>query len=244
MTLSLIIPCLNEETRLPVTLGQIRAFRDAWKGSWSICEVIVVDDGSTDRTVETASAWGNRLPMVVLKHPHNRGKGAALRRGVQAAHGDFVLLYDADGATPIGEVEKLIAALERAQATIAIGSRVLIGEAGEVRMEHHRRFIGRVYYWLTASLIPGIHDAACGCKLFRRDRAQCLFALQHIDRFAYDPEILSLAIRFGDRIVEVPVRWNAIAGSKVNLFSDGIEMFWRVMGIYWRRMRDGTKKAK
>jgi dolichyl-phosphate beta-glucosyltransferase len=231
MNLTIILPCFNEESRLPHTLEHIYGYLR--KHKVDAAEVFVVDDGSTDRTVQVARSWSDRLPIRVLQHQKNRGKGAALRTGVLDAKGDYVLLYDADGATPIEEVEKLFTAMKKTGANIAIGSRVIAGS--HVAMKWHRRLIGRVYYWLTAPLIPGIRDAACGCKLLERSVAQDLFTRQKFNRFAYDPEILSMAITSGYAIAEVSVQWKAVPVSKVRLIRDGTEMFWRVLELYVRK---------
>lgn len=153
------------------------------------------------------------------------------------ASAELILLYDADGATPIEEVLRLFKALSSQNADIAIGSRVLRGAHSEVQMTWHRRLIGRLYHILTAPLIPGIADAACGCKLFKAEIAKKLFSLQTINRYAYDIEILSLAHVRGHRIVEVPVYWRHIPVSKVRIFRDGFEMLWRVLGLYVRKIR-------
>lgn len=238
MRLSIVIPAYNEQDRLGKTLSSIA---DAWKeGRMSdieLVEVAVVDDGSHDRTLDIAREWSSRLPMISLRLPVNRGKGAAVRSGVAEAVGDFVLLYDADGATPITEVRKLFDALQRDGSDIAIGSRVLERRAGLVTMQWHRRIIGRLYHGLCSLLVPGIHDTACGCKLFKADVAKKLFLLQRIDRFAFDVEVLALALRHRYRISEVPLTWTAVPESKVNVVRDGLQMFWCVISLYVR----GTK---
>ena len=164
--------------------------------------------------------------------------GAALRVGVKAASGDIVLLYDADGAAPIEEVKKLIQAMQKDKADIAIGSRVLkdpqTGTRSILSMPWHRRLIGRLYYLLSAPLVPGIIDRSCGCKLFRRSVAQHLFSLQTVDRYGYDVEILSLAAKHKYRIAEVPVAWTAVPGSKVRLLRDGFEMLVSLFRLYGR----------
>ncbi|MBI3619089.1 glycosyltransferase family 2 protein [Candidatus Peregrinibacteria bacterium] len=240
MDLSIVIPAYNEEERLSRTLNDIETFF-AHPREMSLREIIVVDDGSDDETLSVAEAWRDRLPLQVLRLPVNRGKGAALRLGVAAARGDVLLLDDADGATPIEEIEKLRPILEQKEADIVIGSRVLRTAEHPVRMRWHRRSIGRVYHAFYAPLIPGIADAACGFKLFRSDVAKDIFAKQTIDRFAYDIEIFSLAMRRGYRIREVPVQWTAVPGSKVRMLRDSWEMFWAVMGLH--QARGGRKPA-
>jgi dolichyl-phosphate beta-glucosyltransferase len=234
MTLSIIIPAFNEEKRLPRTLAAIQSYFSAPR-SMRLHEVIVVDDGSADGTARVAKEWEGRLPVQVLRFDVNRGKGAVSRAGMLAAEGDLCLLYDADGATPIGEAEKLVAAMQARGADIAIGSRVLGGEV--VTMSAHRRFIGRAYHALTAPLIPGIEDAACGCKLFKRGVAHDLFARQSIDRFAFDVEVLAIALARGYEVVEVSVRWTAIPDSRVRIVRDTLQMTWCVLTLFARRRR-------
>lgn len=235
MNLSIVIPAYNEQDRLGKTLGSIA---DAWKNGRmpgiTLAEVVVADDGSADRTSAIAKEWEDRLPMKSVRLETNRGKGAAMRAGVAAASGEYILMYDADGATPITEVLKLFAALEKDASDIAIGSRVMERRAGLVTMQWHRRIIGRMYHSLCSLLVPGIHDTACGCKLFKAPVAKKLFGLQRIDRFAFDVEVLALALRHKFKISEVPLQWTAVPESKVNVVRDGLQMFWCVINLYLR----------
>lgn len=228
-SLSIVIPAYNEHDRLEKTLASIAAARPALGAD--LLEVIVADDGSTDDTAGIAMAWNGRLPMIVVRLPLNRGKGAAVRTGMLRAAGDAVLMYDADGATPITEVPALLAALS-AGADVAIGSRVLDQGEALSSMKPHRRLIGRVYRVLCGRLIPGIKDAACGFKLFTSAAAKKLFSEQRIDRFAFDVEVLALALRHGMNVAEIPVKWTAVAESKVRLLRDGTEMFFCLLRLY------------
>lgn len=233
MTLSIIIPAYNETPRLPQTLAAIQGFFSLSQPGIELKEILVVDDGSSDGTPELAESWTNKLPVRVLRLPHNRGKGAAVREGMLAGTGDLLLMYDADGATPIDEITALHDAMFRDKADIVIGSRV--DPSTSVSMQSYRRVIGRFYHALCAGLHPGIRDAACGCKLFTRAAARDLFTRQTIDRFAFDIEVLSLALQRGYRVAEVPVRWTAVEKSKVRLFKDGPQMFKCVLVLYWRK---------
>lgn len=237
MGLSIVIPAYNEQDRLSRTLSHIQ---EAWRAeplhSISLHEIIVVDDGSTDRTAAIAGEWASALPVKCMRLPQNAGKGAAVRVGMQAATGDFMLMYDADGATPAPEIAKLFDALRRDGSDIAIGSRVLKRETSLVTMQWHRRVIGRAYHTLCSLLVPGIRDTACGCKLFSAAAAKRLFAAQRINRFAFDVEVLSLALHYGYRISEVPLAWTAVPESKVRLVRDGMQMFWCVVLLYARKV--------
>lgn len=240
-TLAIIIPAYNEQDRLPKTLASIK---DAWDSGampgLSLVQVIVADDGSTDGTVAAAESWKGRLPMETAVLAKNTGKGAAVRAGMALVKADLALMYDADGAAPIAEVNKLFVAMEGG-ADIAIGSRVMDREKSLVTMRWHRRFIGRVYHFLGSALVPGIQDTACGCKLFRSDVARKLFSLQRIDRFAFDVEVLALALRHGYKVTEIPLAWTAVPESKVRIIRDGLEMFWCLIVLYAGSFRRSSR---
>jgi dolichyl-phosphate beta-glucosyltransferase len=237
MQLSIIIPAYNEEQRLPRTLSLLEEFfrADHAGNGLRLHEIIVADDGSRDGTSAVVRSWHGAIPLRLLRLEKNRGKGAASRAGMLAAEGDCCLLYDADAATPAAEIPNLVLQL-RDGADVVIGSRVRGRRQNLVSMQWHRRLIGSVYHGLCAALIPGIDDAACGAKLFTREAAHDLFARQRIDRFAFDIEVLSLAMRRGYTICELPVRWEAVPGSKVNLIRDSLNMSWSVLGLYVRHM--------
>jgi dolichyl-phosphate beta-glucosyltransferase len=237
MQLSIVIPAYNEQDRLPRTLSLLESFFcGGARCNVRLKEVIVVDDGSADATSAIASAWPGHLPLKVIRFEKNRGKGAAAKAGMLVAGGDCCLLYDADAATPVEEIPKLVEHMRRNGADVVIGSRVRGRQQNLVSMQPHRRWIGSVYHWLCSALIPGIDDAACGAKLFTREAARDLFSRQRIDRFAFDIEILSLAMRRGYTIHEVPVRWTAVPGSKVSLAWDSINMSWCVLKLYVRHL--------
>lgn len=231
-TLSIVIPAFNEQDRLPVTLASIKA---AWDSGampgFILSQVIIADDGSSDRTIASAESWKGRLPIEIVALKQNTGKGAAVRTGMAHVHADLALMYDADGAAPITEANKLLKAMDDG-ADIAIGSRVMDHEKSLVTMRWYRRVIGRVYHFLGSSLVPGIRDTACGCKLFRADIARTLFQQQRVDRFAFDIEVLALALRHGYKVAEIPLAWTAIPESKVRIVRDGLEMFWCLIMLY------------
>lgn len=233
-TCSIIIPAFNEEKRLGPTLESIsRAVAERIFDPVTITEIIIVDDGSTDDTLAVAEQC-NDLPVHILKFSRNRGKGAAVQTGMLEATGDFLLMYDADGATPINEIPKLFKAIASG-ADIAIGSRVLGTGEGLKSMAIHRRFIGRAYWFFCSRLIPGIRDAACGCKLFSREAGRTLFREQRVHRFAFDIEILALALRHRYIVREISVRWTAVPESRVHILFDGPEMFFSILRLYLAR---------
>jgi dolichyl-phosphate beta-glucosyltransferase len=197
--LSVVIPAYNEERRLPPTLARIKEYLANMAYS---SEIIVVDNNSRDRTAEAARRAG-----VALLHEPKQGKGAAVRTGMLAAGGEYVLFSDADLSTPIDEVELLFAAL-RLGHDIAIASRALPGSNLSVRQSWHRRLVGRAGNLLVRLLaVHGIADTQCGFKLFPREVARRLFGAQLMAGIAFDMEILFLAQRLKLRIAEVPVTW-------------------------------------
>jgi dolichyl-phosphate beta-glucosyltransferase len=220
--LSLVIPAYNEERRLPVSLARIAD----WLGSRSpalSAEVLVVDDGSADRTAAVAekTAAGLGLAFRVIRLPENRGKGAAVRAGVLESSGEHVLVTDADLSTPIEEVDKLLAS----GAAVAIGSRGLDATLVKERQPLFRVASGKLFNLLVRVLaVSGIRDTQCGFKLFRREAALEVFSRATVDRFAFDVEALLLARRLGYAIVEVPVLWFNSPDTRVG-FGGGLEAF-------------------
>jgi glycosyltransferase involved in cell wall biosynthesis len=217
--LSIVVPAYNEALRIDTTLRKIRIYAAAQPFP---IEVVVVDDGSTDATAEVVA----RFPEVrLLRVSPNRGKGHAVRHGALASAGEFVLFTDADLSAPIEEADKLLSALESGAAA-AVGSRALRRELIGVRQPVLRDYSGRIYNLLVC-LFTGlrIHDTQCGFKLFRMDATRRAFELQRVEGFGFDPELLFLIERTGGRIVEVPVRWNHDAATKVRFPRDPIRMF-------------------
>ncbi len=232
--ITIIIPAYNEEKRLPPTLRSIKQWMDqANHPSIFIEEVMIVDDGSTDGTRNIASSCAPSLPVKIISFSKNCGKGSAVKAGIQQAQSEWILLMDADGATPIGDITRLIDCQNISHASIIIGSRV-VDSSMTVSMQWHRRMIGWIYHFLTSPLIPGIRDASCGFKLLRSDTARDLFASVHTNGYGYDLEFLALAHRKKMRIEEVQVSWRAIGGSKVSIFRDGICMFLSACALSWR----------
>ena len=227
--LSVVIPCFNEEQRLPRTIEQIEAYLDGRKTPY---ELILVDDGSSDETRRVMEAAAQRHPGVRIELlPHNRGKGRALAVGVKAASGDEILVTDADLSTPIQELDKLQAALQSG-AGIAIASRALRGSRVEVSQPIYRVLMGKGFNLIVqAVLLPGIWDTQCGFKLFRADVAHRVFANLITDGFGYDPEVLYRARKQGVRITEVPVVWRNSAPTKVSAVRSSLDMLKHVIRL-------------
>ena len=227
-TISIIIPAYNEEYRLPATLQKWQDFLSHNKNNFLINKIIVVDDGSTDNTIQTAESFGNVLSMQIIKISPNQGKGNAVKAGIAAANSDFIFIYDADAAVPPQELNKLFCQINGSD--LAIGSRSANG--AQVKISLFRKFVGKCFRLVCYFLIPGIKDASCGAKLIKTDAAKQIFDKQHIKRFAFDVEILWLAKRMNYKIKEVGVVWYEIPGSKVRVSRDSAEMLFSVLGLY------------
>ena len=233
--LSIVIPAFNEEARLGRTLEDYLAY--CRRGNRQV-EVIVVDDGSLDRTSQVVNGFSLEHPEVrLIRLAENQGKGQAVRSGVVNARGRRILFADADGATPLSELERLEAAIE-AGAHVAIGSRALQDGRVKVKARLYRRAIGRIFHGIVELLtVPGVKDTQCGFKLFRGDVAHDLFSRMRVRGFSFDVEVLMMAQRRGYTIAEVPVNWTHQPGSKVNLVTDSARMFRDLFIIRGRCMR-------
>lgn len=232
IALSIVIPCYNEEQRLPRTLDRIEQYMEGRPMSH---ELILVDDGSADGTRLIMDAAADRHPAVRVEAlPHNCGKGRALAVGVAAAIGAEILVTDADLSTPIEELEKLQAAID-AGAGVAIASRAVRGSRVELSQPLYRVVMGKVFNLIVQLLLlPGIWDTQCGFKLFRAEVAHAAFAALTTDGFGYDPEVLYHARKRGVTIAEVPVVWRNSAPTKVSAIRSSLDMLRHVAWVRFR----------
>jgi glycosyltransferase involved in cell wall biosynthesis len=233
--ISIIIPAYNEGARIGATLDKILAYL-AQRG-WGDAEIIVVNDGSYDNTVEIVRECAAKNPGVrLLENPGNRGKGYSVRSGMLHAEGETLLFSDADLSSPIEEASKLFAAIA-AGSDIAIGSRWLQSELQTQKQPLYRQLLGRVFN-LLLRMILGLRfkDTQCGFKAFTRRSAQMIFPRQQIERWGFDPELLFLARKFGFRVTEVPVAWAHREGTRINPLRDGIRMFGEILKIRWNAL--------
>jgi len=231
--LSVVVPAFNEEGRIVRTISQVlgeleRLAVDA--------ELIVVDDGSTDRTASHVAGAALADARVTLVRAGHAGKGAAVRRGMLAARGAWRFLADADLSMPISELTRFLDAAQRGDGDIFVGSREAEGSRriGEPWVRHA---IGRVFNWMVKIIVlRGIDDTQCGFKLFSARAAQALFPLQQLEGFGFDVEILFLARRAGLAIREIPVTWVYGRESKVNVAS-GARGFLDLLAVRWNQLR-------
>jgi dolichyl-phosphate beta-glucosyltransferase len=238
--LSIIIPAYDEESRLPATLARVAAYVSACGRA---AEVIVVDDGSHDRTAAVAASFRERMPdLRVVLNGVNRGKGFSVKHGMLEARGRLVLFTDADLSAPIEEAEKLFGALESCD--VAIGSRALDRSLIAVHESPFRELAGIVFNRIVR-LCLGLRfvDTQCGFKAFRRERCRILFEQQRIERFGFDPELLFLARRHGLAAVEIPVRWAYSPATRVHILRDSLKMFLEVVEIRWNALRGRYPRA-
>ena len=226
-SISIIIPAYNEEKRLPATLAAVREYLG--RSSWEFAEIVVVDDGSRDRTLEVAQSAGVR----VLRNPGNRGKGYSVKHGALEAKGAWVLFTDADLSAPIGELEKLWSAVERGQAQVAIGSRAVDRRLVGVHQPFAREMVGR-FFNLVMRAITGLpfRDTQCGFKLIEAAAARQVFPRQQLDGFGFDVEVLFIAQSLKYRCLEVAVRWDNVEGTKVSTWR-GLLAFLDLLQVRW-----------
>lgn len=232
--LSIVIPSYNEELRLPATLQSIAAFLPSLAPR---TEIVVVDDGSKDRTAAVADSFRNVLPLLrVVSNGVNRGKGFSVRHGMLEARGHNVLFTDADLSAPIEEAPKLLEALKTYD--VAIGSRAMDRSLIEVHESRFREFAGIVFNKIVRIVLrlPFV-DTQCGFKAFRREPCRIIFDQQRIERFGFDPELLYLARHHGLRTVEIPVRWAHSPATKVSMLRDSVQMFLDILVIRWNALR-------
>ncbi len=225
-TLSIVIPAFDEQDRLG---GSIRKILEYIGSERLNAELIIVDDGSTDKTAEIAEKACAEFPGMntkVIRYEENRGKGFAVKTGLLAAEADIALFSDADLSTPISELPKLVELINKGGYDITLGSRALDRSLIGVHQPWRREQGGRVMN-LIIKLMSGLPflDTQCGFKAFNLKKFRPLLELMTIDRFGFDVEFLFVADYHKLKLKEIPVRWDNVEGSKVNVFRDTRRMF-------------------
>ena len=238
--ISIVIPAYEEEERLSDPLRQIFAFIEREKLS---AEVIVVDDGSRDKTSETAEkvcAEFPDIPSKVIRYEQNRGKGYAVKTGLLAASADIAVFSDADLSTPIEELYKLVRPIEADESDVAFGSRALDRSLIGTHQPWRREQGGKVMNLIIRTM-SGLtfFDTQCGFKAFNMKKFRPLLEVMTIDRFGFDVEFLFVANYHKLRLQEIPVRWNNVEGSKVSVFRDTRRMISEL-----RQIRRNAKTGK
>lgn len=231
---SIVIPAYNEQGRIPATLQTV--LDCICIRGWA-AEVVVVNDGSRDRTASVVREFAANAPQIrLLENPGNRGKGYSVRNGLLHSLGDVVMFTDADLSAPIEEAERLFDAIAQG-ADIAIGSRWLDRKRQTIRQPLYRQFFGRCFNGVTR-MVMGLSfaDTQCGFKAFTRSAAQTVFQLQTIERWGFDPEILFIALKRGFKIVEVPVSWAHDERTRISYLKDGVRMLQDIAQVRWNAL--------
>lgn len=238
MFLSVIIPAYNEEGRIPKTLKAVNEYLKNQPYEW---EILVVSDGSSDRTVETASGLKTEIKnLKIIDNKQNHGKGWAVKQGMLAAHGDIRLFMDADNSTGVDQVANFLPYFNQGYDIVA-GSRRMEGAVIAVKQPWVRDFLGGIFRLVVRTLVPlGAKDSQAGFKAFSAKAVQAIFTKQTIFRWAFDVEILAIAKRFRLKMKEVPIYWVNDAKSHVKA-SGMIKMLFEVLRI---RFNLWTKKYK
>jgi len=238
--LSVVIPTYNEERRIGRTLVIVREFLDSQNYPY---EVIVVDDGSKDTTCSIvkiiSESW---LYIRLIANPINRGKGAVVKQGILNAQGKYILFTDADNATPIEQVKKLLEFVPHYQ--IVIGSRHCPGAKIHIPQARHRILLSRASNLLIRLLaVPGVYDTQCGFKLFERNAGKMIFSNVKLERFGFDFEALVIANHLGYRLKEVGIEWYNDPESKVRAGRESLRTLRDLLRVKLNLMRGVYSRA-
>lgn len=216
---SIVIPAYNEELRLPESMAQAFAFLEQQTYTW---EVLIVENGSQDRTLEVAQAFASRHPGFRVLQESQRGKGRAVQQGMLAARGSYRFMCDADFSMPVDEINRFFP--PQLDVDIAIASREAPG-SNRYGEPPYRHFVGRIFNTMIRLLaLPGLHDTQCGFKCFKAEVAEDVFRCQTISGWSFDVEVLFIARKRGYTIRELPIPWYFNPESKVSVWRDSWQM--------------------
>lgn len=231
--LSIIIPAHNEARRLPPTLNIIDSFL---KHQDYASEVLVVENGSSDGTLQVAQSFTGKMPNLRVFAEEARGKGLAVKRGMLEAFGEYRFLCDADLSMPIEQVNRFLPP-QTNSCDVAIGSREVTG-AQRYDEPAYRHLIGRIFNTMVRwVLLPGLQDTQCGFKCFTAEVAETVFPLQTLDGMSFDAEVLFIARKKGYQIREIPIDWVFNPDSRVRLVQDSMRMGFDLLTIRWNALR-------
>jgi dolichyl-phosphate beta-glucosyltransferase len=231
--LSIIIPAHNEERRLPHALEQVFAFLQIQSYT---AEVLVVENGSSDRTFEIALELAKHHANLRVLKEEQPGKGKAVCRGMLAAKGEYRFMCDADLSMPITELSKFIPA-NMEQLDVAIASREAVGAVRYNEPEYRHRGGRLINFAIRLLILPGFHDTQCGFKCFRGAVAEEIFPYQTISGWSFDIEILYIALKRGYQVSEVPIHWYFDPETKLRAIKDAILMLRDIFLIHWNNLR-------
>jgi len=225
--LSVIIPAHNEEQRLPPSLSLLHAFLSNQN---YLAEVVVVENGSSDRTFEVANEFITQMPYLRVLREALPGKGLAVRTGMLAALGQCRIFCDADFSMPVEEIKKFIPSSIQSY-DVAIASREL-PESRRINEPEYRHRIGRIFNSMVRwSVLPGLQDTQCGFKAFRGEVAEQVFRIQTLPGWSFDAEVLVIARRLGFVITEVPITWYYKPGTRLHIIKDSLKMAYDLLTI-------------
>jgi len=231
--LSIIIPAHNEENRLPKAFGEIDSFLKSQKYSY---EVVVVENGSKDKTAEVTREYAKTHKYVKLLVVKTRGKGLAVKQGMLAANGEYRFICDVDLSMPIDELPKFLPPSVDRTVDVAIGSREAKG-AKRIGEPFKRHFIGRAFNLIIKfTILPNFEDTQCGFKMFNAKSAEDLFSVQKLNGIGFDIELIFLALKRGYKIKEIPITWYFDADSRMKLFQDSMKALveiWEIRKNWW-----------
>lgn len=235
LALSIVLPVYCEERVLERTFAELTPCLEGLGRSF---EIICVDDGSTDGSLEILRSIAARDPRVrVDALPQNRGKGAAVRAGMLQARGEYAVFMDADLSTPLEEIPGFLGALDSGY-EVVLGNRRAPGSHIERQQPLIRQYLGRGFTFITQFfLAPGVQDFTCGFKAFRRDAARRIFERSSLDGWAFDAELVVIAAAQRCKLVQVPVRWRHEDDTKVRLIDAVLGSGRDLFVIAWKRVR-------